>query len=80
MKYWTIIEPLDNSPESEPKYTTLSEAEIIVDYFSYWYGSMCQKFGQEQVDDMHTAQDCINDWAIVHWARPTDQNGNNILI
>ena len=65
MKYWTICYP-DN--EDNTVYETLSEDEILQQYWDYWYGKMCEKFGKEHVDANYSKQDCIEDWCIVHWA------------
>ena len=65
MRYWTIAYPGDND---EPITETLSEDEIIAQYWNYWYGKMCEKYGKEHVDKNYTRQDCIDDWCIVHWA------------
>ena len=66
MKYYTIVEPDDR--DGSPVYETLSEQEILDQYWDYWYGRMCQKFGKEHVDVNYTKQDCIDHWVIVHWA------------
>lgn len=47
---------------------TLSEEEILSEYWDYWYDRMCKKFGKEHVDANYCRQDCIDDWIIVHWA------------
>ena len=65
MKYWTICYP-DN--EDNVVYETLSDEDILNQYWDYWYGKMCQKFGKEHVDANYSKQDCIDDWCIVHWA------------
>ena len=69
MRYWTIAEPKD--PEKDdfsPEYFTYSDEEILKEYWDYWYGRMCDKFGKEHVDANYSPQDCIDDWVIVHWA------------
>lgn len=47
---------------------TLTEEEILNEYWDYWYYRMCQKFGEEHVKKNYTKQDCIDDWVVVHWA------------
>lgn len=64
-KYWTIVYPDENN---NTIYETLSEDEIIAQYWDYWYGRMCAKFGKEHVDANYTRRECIEDWCIVHWA------------
>jgi len=51
-----------------PIVTTLSEVEIHDQYWEYWYGAMCKKFGKEMVDVSYCAEDCLIDWCVVHWA------------
>lgn len=63
MKYWTYVEP--TSPvDMSPKYVTLSEDEIIEQYFTYWSSSM-KRVGKSE---MISHQACIEDWVIIHWA------------
>lgn len=50
------------------KYITLSEEEILKEYWNYWYERMCNKFGKEIVDSKYSSADCIDDWVILHWA------------
>lgn len=65
MRYWSInyLDENDNDVVE-----TLSEKEIIEQYWHYWYGRMCDKFGKEHVDTNYAIQDCIDDWTVVHWA------------
>ncbi len=65
MRYWTICYPNEND---ETVYETLSEDDILKQYWDYWYGKMCEKFGKEHVDANYSKQDCIDDWTILHWA------------
>ena len=65
MKYWTIAYP---DREGNDVVETLSEDEILKEYWGYWYGRMCDKYGKEYVDANYTKQDCIDDWTVVHWA------------
>ena len=50
----------------EPRLIT--EQEIRVEYWPYWYERMCKKFGKEEVDSKFTFEDCLDDWVIVNWA------------
>ena len=70
MRYWTICYPDENN---ETIYETLSEEEILKQYWDYWYGKMCDKFGKEHVDANYSPQDCIDDWTILHWAWDADE-------
>lgn len=65
MKYWSIGYPDENGNDVVE---TLSEKEILDQYWNYWYNRMCEKFGKEHVDADYTKQDCIDDWVVVHWA------------
>jgi hypothetical protein len=47
---------------------TMSEEQIRKEYWPYWYKKMCEKYGQERVDNDYTFDDCLTDWIIVHWA------------
>jgi hypothetical protein len=69
MNYWTICYP---NEKDETVYETLSEDDILNQYWSYWYGKMCEKFGKEHVDANYSKQDCIDDWTILHWAWKSD--------
>ena len=69
MRYWKYAEP--NNPEKDDfssVITTLSDEDILKEYWDYWYGRMCDKFGKDHVDANYSPQDCIDDWVIVHWA------------
>ena len=46
----------------------LSEKDIFVQYFPYWYGKMCEKFGAEYVNEKYSWKDCLEDWIVVNWA------------
>lgn len=63
MKYYQFHDTSDDSPK------TLSELEILDEYWDYWYGKMCEKYGKEIVDAKYSAQDCIEDWVIINWAQ-----------
>ena len=52
--------------DTEPRLIT--EQEIRVEYWPYWYERMCKKFGKQEVDSKFTFEDCLNDWVIVNWA------------
>ena len=65
MKYYSYNE-FDGI--SSNQVSTLSEQEILDSYYDFWYDAMCKKFGKEVVDRDYCDQDCINDWAVTHWA------------
>ena len=64
MRYWSYNE----QTESGDAVVTVSEDEILNQYWPWWYVKMCEKFGREVVDSDYTKQDCIDDWVVVHWA------------
>ena len=71
MKYYSYNEYDPDSPladETGGYVVTLSEKEILDQYWDWWYGKMCEKFGREHVDENYSPVDCIDDWCIVHWA------------
>jgi len=76
VKYWTIVEPGD---DDKPVYETLSEDDILKEYWPYSYGKMCEKYGKDEVDRNWSKQNCIEDWVVVHWAWETDSAGKPIL-
>jgi hypothetical protein len=55
---------------------TLSEAQILDEYFSYWYDQMCEKYGKEYVDKNFTSKDCIDDFIVVNWAYEVKGSGS----
>jgi len=71
MKYYSYVD-YETDPSIDSIVRTLSEKEIILEYWDYWYDRMCKKFGKELVDKNYTYQDCIDDWCVVHWAWKSD--------
>lgn len=67
MKYWTIVSPND-SDDSTPFYETLSEDEIIAQYWDYWSNQMIAKYGAEEFEKNWSKKECIEDWVTIHWA------------
>lgn len=47
---------------------TKSEEQIIHEYWPYWYGLMCKKYGKEYVDQNYSIVDCLDDWIVVNLA------------
>lgn len=71
MRYYSYNEYNPDSPLADKTggyVVTLSEEEIRKEYYPYWYGRMCEKFGKEHVDKTYCFEDCLDDWVIVHWA------------
>lgn len=71
MKLWTVHFPNDKGDDVTE---TLSEDQILNEYWDYWYDKMCEKFGKDIVDSNYTKQDCIDDWVIVNWAFESTDN------
>lgn len=67
MRYWAYIEPTSET-DSTPILTTMSDQEIIEQYWEWWYDKMCKKYGKEHVDANFVKLDCIDDWVTTHWA------------
>jgi len=70
MKYWCYNDPIFNAHGTiiGNEVKVFSEEEIIATYFPYWYQSMCERFGKEEVDMKYTKEDCIGDWVVINWA------------
>jgi hypothetical protein len=69
VRYYRYNEPGDPQNEDWTAVTvTLTEQEILVYYWDYWYTSMCKKYGKETVDRDYTRDHCIRDWKTLHWA------------
>jgi len=64
MRYYSFAYPIDGDDVVETK----SEDEIRKEYYPYWYGKMCDKFGKEHVDATYSFEECLEDWIVVHWA------------
>lgn len=47
---------------------TVSENDILREYYPNWYDKMCAKFGKEHVDATYSFEDCLDHWVIVHYA------------
>lgn len=64
MKYYSYNEYDENGGHV----VTMSEEEIRKEYWPYWYGKMCLKFGADHVNSNYTFEDCLTDWTVVNWA------------
>ena len=70
MRYFTYVEPNEND---EPTYYTYSEEDVILEYWSYWYDRMCEKYDKSYVDENYLYKDCIDDWIALHGAWEQDE-------
>lgn len=71
MRYFSYNEYDPESPLADDTggyVVTLSEEEIRKEYWPYWYGKMCERFGKETVDRNYSFEECLDDWCVVHWA------------
>lgn len=68
LKYYTYVEPKAPPDDMEAVYVTLSEQEIIEQYYPYWSSRMIQKFGKEHFEATYSEKECIEDFCVIHWA------------
>lgn len=66
MRYFSFGYPTEDGDVVE----TWSEEDVRKNYYPYWYGKMCEKFGKDHVDATYSFEDCLCDWQVVHWAWP----------
>lgn len=71
MKYYSYND-YHTDPSVDPYVATLSEEEILKEYWDYWRSKMIEKYGKEIVESKFNQQDCIDDWVVVHWAWESD--------
>jgi hypothetical protein len=72
MRYWTIVTPT-SAEDNTTIYETLSDDEIIEQYWDYWSSRMIAKYGGEEFQKSWcNKQDCIDDWVAIHWAVESD--------
>ena len=71
MKYYLISFP---GEFGQHVVETFTEDQIIQSYYKYWALRMVEA-GKEDI----TKENCIEDWKVVHWAKPTDQWGNDLV-
>lgn len=60
----------DESHPDKGYVRTLSEDEIIAEYYDEWYDMMLKKLNGSKgyLDANYSRLDCIDEWCIVHWA------------
>lgn len=74
MKYWMYCEPVGIT--SEPVYQVWSDAAILADYWTRWCELMHKAGRESQISE----NNCITDWAAIHWANPaTHENLQRII-
>lgn len=67
MRHFTYVEPT-SATDMTPIFVTLSEEQIIAQYWDYWCANM-QKIGFKRCELDHAH--CIEDWCTIHWAVET---------
>jgi hypothetical protein len=66
MRYYSYNEYVEDANANSV--VTVSEEDIRRDYWPFWYGKMCAKYGKEHIDATYTFEDCLEDWIVVNWA------------
>jgi len=66
MRYYSYNEYVED-PDAN-SVVTVSEEDIRRDYWPFWYGKMCKKYGKEHVDANYSFEECLEDWIVVNWA------------
>ena len=65
MRYYSYNEYVEDESNL---IVTMSEEDIRRDYWPFWYGKMCKKYGKEHVDANYSFEECLEDWIVVNWA------------
>jgi hypothetical protein len=68
MRYWIYCEPAGEN-SSEPVYYIYSDRAILDTYWDYWSSTMRAVGCESQISE----NNCVTDWAAVHWAWPADE-------
>ncbi|MCK4501016.1 hypothetical protein KAU11_11005 [Candidatus Babeliales bacterium] len=55
---------------------TLTEDEVIADYWEYWKGKVERVTRGKPTSAMITREHCIDDWVVVHWAYEMKEDNN----
>jgi len=50
----------------EPEPITITEDEILKEYWEIWQTAMIKKFGANS--SLINKQNCIDDWVVINWA------------
>ena len=65
MRYWTCVSP---DAKGDPIYNTLSDDEIIKQFYPYWSEKMIQKYGLEVFKRNWSKIECIEEWVTINVA------------
>ena len=67
MRYWTIVYHDHNIlGEEYTRWETLSENDILNQYWNYWCDKM---YAAGKDPEVMIFENCIEDWCTVHWAQ-----------
>lgn len=66
MKYYSYNEYRPDTPDDHNMVITMSEEEILREYWDYWSDKMAKKYGKNS--PKICKQLCIEEWVVVHWA------------
>lgn len=55
-----------------------TKQDILDEYWSFWYPRMVEKYGAGH--ELITEANCIEDWAVVHWAWTEDEENEDDAI
>lgn len=72
--YWSYVEADEKTGGRTDILVTLTERQILDYYFPHW----CKMMVESGRGDFVNEQDCINDWAVIHWAVKTDKHGQQL--
>lgn len=61
----------DFDENHQPVVKTITDQQILYEYWNYWECKMVQKFGDG--DERITHENCIDDWIVVNWAWESKQ-------
>ena len=61
MRKWKLVRSDENHMLNE---RIMTDGDIISEYWSEWYGRMCEKYGQKA----YSIDECIKDFVLIHWA------------
>lgn len=58
----------DENDNIENEVVTMTEKEILDEYYTFWSVKMRQKYGDEHFEEHYSFGDCVEDYIIVNWA------------
>jgi hypothetical protein len=64
---WVFNDQAD-PPSMDAVLVTMTEADIIRDYYAYW----CQQMERVGRSDLICEERCVEDFAVIHWAWKVD--------